>query len=237
MVKKFFSLFGFLFLVFIGTLFTDQVLKPYLIKLKILPPPSLSRPIYLQQIKEVKIKENQALKEAIELVEQSIFLIQTETKKGKIIEGSGIILSTDGLAITLAEIIPPDGKTSVFLNNGERANFLILKRNQKENLALLKIEKEKLSTAAFGDLEKLKIGERVFLIKAFSQKTLLQKKVNEGIVKYFNEEKIETNILEKENVLGSGLFDIEGKLLGINFLEKEQVFSIPISKIRAFSGL
>jgi len=105
---------------------------------------------------------------------------------------------------------------------------------RKEGFSLIKIGKDNLPTVSFASPEKLKLGERVFLIGViFDEKNNPQEIVNEGIVKFFDKNFIKTNIFEKQTLTGSPLFDIEGNLLGINTIDKEgKVIAIPISKIR-----
>jgi S1-C subfamily serine protease len=195
-----------------------------------------SPPTIRLETKEVKIQENTALKDAIEKTQNSIVAIQIQTKKGKIINGSGIILTTDGIVLTLSELLP-QGETINFFVDGEKVSYQILKRDPKLNLGVVKVEKKNLTPVPFSDFETLKIGERVFALSSFFNQGKIQKAVNEGIVRYFDEEKIETNIIEDSNFLGSALFDIEGKLLGINYLDpKQKILSIPITKIRQFTG-
>jgi len=136
----------------------------------------------------------------------------------------------------------PQGSNPSFFVDGEMASFQILKRDLKENLALIKIEKTNLPTVAFANLEKLKLGERVFLVGMaqppnggwVASPGLV---VNEGIVKSFAENYIQTNIFEKIRLQGSPLFNIEGEVLGLNTIDSEgKIITIPISKIKSFSG-
>jgi S1-C subfamily serine protease len=108
---------------------------------------------------------------------------------------------------------------------------------KKENLALLKIEKGDLQPVSFGDFEKIRLGQRVFLIGFIFKGKTQKKVVNEGILKYFDQNSIETNIFENSSLIGSPLFDIEGNLIGLNFVEEGKIFAIPISKIKPFLGL
>jgi len=132
----------------------------------------------------------------------------------------------------------PQGSNPSFFVDGEMASFQILKRDLKENLALIKIEKTNLPTVAFANLEKLKLGERVFLVgMVFEKITSPGLVVNEGIVKSFDENSIQTNIFEKIRLQGSPLFNIEGEVLGLNTIDSEgKIITIPISKIKSFSG-
>ncbi|PIV44890.1 MAG: hypothetical protein COS25_02795 [Candidatus Nealsonbacteria bacterium CG02_land_8_20_14_3_00_37_10] len=81
----------------------------------------------------------------------------------------------------------PYGSNFSFFVNDKKIPFQILKRDLKENLALIKISDSTLTTASFARLEKLKMGERVFLIGATFENETPSKLVNEGIVKTFDE--------------------------------------------------
>jgi S1-C subfamily serine protease len=222
----------------VGGIFADQILWPYFIERPLFYEYRLEQsPIYVTERKEITITENIALQEAVEKVEKVVVGIQTKTVTGKILEGSGLIVTSDGLLVTLADLVPKGSNFSFFVD-GESVHFQILKRDLKNNLALVKIEKTNLPTLGFANLEKIKLGERVFLVgMRFSQKGP-QKVVDEGIIKTFSEDSIETNIVEESVLWGSPLFDIEGNVLGLNEInEQGQVSTIPTTKIRAFTGL
>lgn len=238
MVKNVFKILAVFVIGICGGIFADQILWPYFVERPLFYQYRLEQnPVYLTEIKEIYIQENVALEKAIERVENSVVLVETKTKTGKILEGSGLILTADGLMITLAELVP-QGSTFAFFVEGELTHFQILKRDLKENLALVKLEKKNLKTVSFADLDKIKIGKKVFLVGKIFENEKIKTTVNEGIIKSFDEEKIETNIFEKENLSGTPLFDIEGNFLGLNTIDKEgKIISIPNSKIKTFSGL
>lgn len=221
-----------------GGIFGSQILWPYFVERPLFLKYRLEQnPIYITEKKEIHIQENVALEGAIEIVESSVVFVRTKTKSGKILEGSGLILTSDGLMVTLADLVP-QGSDFAFFVEGELTHFQILKRDFKENLALVKLEKKNLKTVGFANLEKLKIGKRVFLVGKIFENGKVKTIVNEGIIKNLDEEKIETNIFENQNLAGSPLFDIEGNLIGLCQVEKDgKVISIPNSKIKIFSGL
>jgi len=237
MLKNLFKIVGIFILGIGGGIFADQILWPYLVERPLFSQYRLEQsPVYLTERKEITIQENVALKNAIEKVEKVVIGVNTITKNGKNLEGSGLIITSDGLVVTLAELVP-QGSTFSFFVDGEKVNFQILKRDLKENLALVKIEKSNLPTVSFVDLEKLKLGERVFLVGTIFEEEKPSKIVNEGIVKSFDKDFIKTNIFEKTTLKGSSLFDIEGKVLGINTIDSEgKVIAIPISKVKLFVG-
>ena len=238
MVKNILKIIGIFFIGVAGGIFADQILWPYFIERPFFYQYRLEQsPVYVTERKEVTIQENVALKNAIEKVEKVVIGVRTETKLGKFLEGSGLIVTSDGLVVTLADLVP-QGSTFSFFVDGEKVHFQILKRDLKENLALVKIEKENLPTVGFANLEKMKLGERVFLVGVIFGKAGPQKIVNEGIIKSFAEDFIKTNIFEKYTLAGSPLFNIEGQALGLNTIDLEgKVIAIPISKIKTFIGM
>ena len=225
----------------IGGIFAEQIFWPYFIERPLFYEYRIERrPIVLNETKEVVIQENTALKEAVEKVGQTVVGVRTRLSGGRTLDGSGLILTSDGLIITLAELVP-SGPNTIFILEGKQVNFQVLKRDLKENLALIKLEGSHLTTAGFGELDKLKIGERIFLLGSIFEagKEIKAKKVaNEGIIKSFDDNFLQTNILENVNLKGSPLFDIEGRVLGINMIDKEgKVGAISIKKIRDFAGI
>ena len=237
MVKNVFKIIGVFILGIGGGIFADQILWPYFVEKPLFYQYRLEQsPVYLTERKEITIQENVALRNAIEKVEKTVIGVRTETQAKKIIEGSGLIITSDGLVVTLAELVPQGSNFSFFVE-GQSANFQILKRDLKENLALVKIEKSNLPIVSFANLEKLKLGERVFLVGVIFEKEELSKIVNEGIIKSFSQNFIKTNIFENYLLKGSPLFNIEGEVLGLNTIDKEgKVIAIPISKIKTFAG-
>ena len=240
MLKNIFKIIAIFILGTVGGIFADQILWPYFVERPLFYQYKLENPpVYVTERKEITIQENVAIINAIEKVEKVVVGVRTETKAGKILEGSGLIVTADGLLITLAELVPQGSNFSFFVE-GQSVNFQILKRDLKENLALVKVEKTNLPTVSFADLEKLKLGERVFLVGVIfdTQKiTPPGRIVNEGIVKSFDQDFIKTNIFEKNILKGSPLFDIEGKVLGLNTIDLEgKVTAISIFKIKSFAG-
>ena len=208
-----------------GGIFANQVLWPYFVE----------RPVYVTEREEIIIQENTALKNAIEKVERTVVGIETKTKED-IFNGSGLILTSDGLIVTLAELVPKGGNSSLFLD-GQLTPFQILKRDLNNNLALIKVEKDNLPTIGFAPFEKIKLGERVFLVGSVFEEGKVSKEVNEGIVKRFDNDFIRTNIFETASLAGSSLFNIEGEVLGLNTVDFwGRVTAIPVTQVRTFAG-
>ena len=214
----------------VGGIFSGQIFWPYFVERPLFYQYGLDKgPVYLTEVKEIYIQENVALVEAIKNVEETVVRIEVRTKAGKILKGTGFIVTSDGLMVTLAEFVPQGHDFDFFIGN-ESFSFQILKRDLKENLALVKLSSPILKTTGFADLEKLEIGERVFLLGP--------KVVNEGIIRSFNQNLIQTNMIEDSSLSGSPIFNIKGEILGISTINAQgKVSIIPISKIREFIGL
>lgn len=203
--------------------------------------PESSPNYFVTKEEKYYIQENDALKEAVQKVKSSVVGIKTAGADKKVITGSGLILTSDGLAVTLAELVPAGGKTSFFVDS-QPVNGQILKRDLKQNLALVKIEKNGLSAAGFFMLDQLKIGERIFLVgQIFDIKTFAPNfMASEGVAKSFNGEfVVQTSIWETGAASGAPVFDIKGNVLGLSYIygSKDSVAVLPITKIKSFAGL
>jgi len=237
MIKRIIKIISIFAIGMVGGIFSSQIVMSRLLDMNydsLLK--TVAGPIYFTEKKEITVQENTALQDSIDKVKESIIGVRTKTKEGKIIYGSGFILTQDGLVITLSSLIPK-GQDFAFFVGDKAQDYQILKRDSNNNLALIKIGKEGLEPCAFADLDKLKIGQRVFLLGAvFGEKDILEQ-ANQGIVKIFSQDKIETNIFEDNNSAGSALFNIDGELLGLNTINEEgRVVAIPVNTIRNFAG-
>lgn len=194
------------------------------------------REVNVYPTETIVVLENIALQRTIERVEKTVIGIQTRTKAGKILEGSGLILTSDGLVVTTADIVPYGSDFNFFWEK-EQLSFQVLKRDLKNNLALIKAEKANFPTTGFAGLEGIRLGQRVFLLGIIFENGNFTKIVNTGIIKTFDKDAIRTNIFEKSILEGSPLFDIEGNVLGLNTIDFEgKVTAIPIDKIQEFAG-
>ncbi|KKW08234.1 MAG: Serine protease [Candidatus Kaiserbacteria bacterium GW2011_GWA2_49_19] len=220
-----------------GGIFADQIFWPYFINRPLFEKYNLEQPpVYVTERKEVVIQENTALQDAVEKVAKTVVGVRTKLVSGGVIEGSGLVATNDGLMVTLSSLAPPGENTGFFIEE-EPQTFQILRRDSKTDLALVKLEANNLVTTGFADFTRLKLGQRVFLISYRLRSGRWQKGVNEGVIKTFNEDKIETSLVEKSGFLGSPLFDIEGNLVGLVAAGPDgQVEAVPVSKIKALLG-
>lgn len=84
--------------------------------------------------------------------------------------GSGIIMTSDGYIITNAHVVLqentdiPVDRIDVYLDNGEVFAASIVGADSKTDLAVIKIEKNNLIPAEFGDSTSLRVGEKAIAI-------------------------------------------------------------------------
>lgn len=81
-------------------------------------------------------------------------------------EGSGIVLTSDGYIATNSHVVNDTVKTGVLVTLYDETQYLgtIIGIDKKTDLAVIKIEAEKLESAEFADSDKLKIGELSFAL-------------------------------------------------------------------------
>ncbi len=192
--------------------------------------------IIVNQTQQVYIQENTALENAINNAQKSIVGIQ----KNWVILGSGLIATSDGSIITLASLVSTGTKVNFF---GEDINYKIVKKDLKNNLALIKVDKNNLPTVGFVDFSKLMLGQRVFLSGFIpSPDEALDRMIgwfaNEGIIRSFDNDIIKTNISEKSVASGAPLFNISGELVGLSFIDQDgKISAISSDTIKSFLGL
>lgn len=187
---------------------------------------NLKKEVIVNPVERIVIEENTALADAFENVEKSVVGINN---------GSGLIITSDGLIVTLADLLPKT-EDYLFLEK-EKIEFEVLRKDLGKNLALIKINRNELIVCKFADLTELKMGQRIFLVGVIIENKIPKKIINEGIIKIIDEDAIRTNIFEKRILKGSSLFNVKGEVLGLNTIDSEgKVTAIPITEIRKFAG-
>ena len=196
-----------------------------------------SRVKIITDAREVVISKDEAIEEIVQKNENVVVGIRS-WQGNRAREGSGFIATSDGFIITLASIVPRGSQVMVYVRDGEEAiEAQILKRDSDQDLALLKIEKSGLQTAGFANSNDVRLGMSVLVLGKIFENGNLTTIANKGIVKADSNTSIRTNIFEKSTLGGSPLFDIEGRVLGLNVIDGEgKVTAIPSSVLREFSG-
>lgn len=190
------------------------------------------KPVAVQ--KQVTIRENEAIVDEISKVSGISISVEATGAKGAVTSGSGVIITSDGLAAVPYSLYPPGSQAKVMVD-GQKASYTVLKRDKATNVAILKLEGNNWPTAGFYSLDDIKMGQRVFMVGALSENANF---ANEGIVRSVSADSVGTNIIEKPQAAGSPVFDIEGNIIGMALVDDAGfVTAIPIAKIKELSGL
>lgn len=136
--------------------------------------------------------------------------------------GSGFIIDASGLVVTNNHVISDADEVNVILNDGSTLKAEVIGRDQKTDLALLRVKPEKpLKAVKFGDSDKLRLGEWVIAIgNPFS----LGGTVTAGIVSARNRDinsgpydnYIQTDAAINRGNSGGPLFNLNGEVIGVN---------------------
>jgi serine protease Do len=138
--------------------------------------------------------------------------------------GSGFIIDAAGIVVTNNHVIADADEISVILNDGTKLKAELIGKDQKTDLALLKVKPEPgkpLKAVKFGDSDKLRLGEWVVAIgNPFS----LGGTVTAGIVSARNRDirsgpydnYIQTDAAINRGNSGGPLFNLDGEVVGIN---------------------
>jgi serine protease Do len=136
--------------------------------------------------------------------------------------GSGFIIDSAGIVVTNNHVIADADEITVILNDGSRIKAELIGKDQKTDLALLRIKTDKqLKSVRFGNSDSLRLGEWVIAIgNPFS----LGGTVTAGIVSARNRDinsgpydnYIQTDAAINRGNSGGPLFNLEGEVVGIN---------------------
>jgi serine protease Do len=136
--------------------------------------------------------------------------------------GSGFIIDASGIVVTNNHVIADADEITVILNDGTRIKAELLGKDQKTDLAVLKIKSDKtLKAVHFGSSDSLRLGEWVIAIgNPFS----LGGSVTAGIVSARNRDinsgpydnYIQTDAAINRGNSGGPLFNLNGEVVGIN---------------------
>src|SRR6266540_1151091 len=136
--------------------------------------------------------------------------------------GSGFIIDASGIVVTNNHVISEADEITVILNDGTRLKAELMGKDQKTDIALLRVKTDKpLKAVKFGDSEKLRLGEWVIAIgNPFS----LGGTVTAGIVSARNRDinsgpydnYIQTDASINRGNSGGPLFNLDGEVVGVN---------------------
>ncbi len=136
--------------------------------------------------------------------------------------GSGFVIDPSGIVITNNHVIADANEVTVILNDGQKLKAEVVGKDQKVDVAVLKVKPEKpLKAVKFGDSDKAKVGDWVL---AVGNPFGLGGSVTAGIVSARNrnidsgpyDNYIQTDASINKGNSGGPLFNMDGEVIGIN---------------------
>lgn len=166
-------------------------------------------------------------------------------------EGSGFIVRGDGYILTNHHVVADAEKLEVRLKDGRILPAKVIGTDDKTDIAVLKVTAKELPVAELGDSDKLRVGQLVCAIGApFNQDysftcgwvsgkgrtNLLGPTANTILY----EDYIQTDAFINPGNSGGPLFDVEGRVVGMNTLingiGRGLAFAIPANMLADISG-
>ncbi len=136
--------------------------------------------------------------------------------------GSGVIISEDGYIATNNHVVNGASNIKVRLSNGDEHQATLIGTDAQTDIAVIKINAKGLTPAVFGNSDDLVVGELTVAIG--NPLGELGGTVTDGIISALDREitvegemmtLLQTNAAVSPGNSGGGLFDAEGKLIGI----------------------
>jgi Do/DeqQ family serine protease len=159
--------------------------------------------------------------------------------------GSGVIVSGDGYLLTNNHVIEGADDIEVMLTDGRQARAKLVGSDPESDVAVLKIELDRLPAIAFGDADNLQVGD---VVLAIGNPFGVGQTVTSGIVSALGRNQLGINTFENfiqtdaainPGNSGGALVDATGNLLGINTAIYSRTggslgigFAIPVSTAR-----
>lgn len=136
--------------------------------------------------------------------------------------GSGVIVSSNGLILTNNHVVDSADEIEVVLNDGRHARAKIIGTDPDTDLALLKIDLDRLPVIVLGNSETLQVGDQVL---AIGNPFGVGQTVTGGIISALGRNQLGINTFENfiqtdaainPGNSGGALVDTLGNLMGIN---------------------
>ncbi|QIL81474.1 trypsin-like serine protease [Diaphorobacter sp. HDW4A] len=159
--------------------------------------------------------------------------------------GSGVIVSPDGFILTNNHVVEGADEIEVTLTDARHAKAKVIGTDPDTDLAILKIDLDKLPVIVLGDSDQLLVGDRVL---AIGNPFGVGQTVTSGIVSALGRSQLGINTFENfiqtdaainPGNSGGALVDVNGNLMGINTAIYSRSggsmgigFAIPVSTAR-----
>ncbi|MEE9295083.1 MAG: trypsin-like peptidase domain-containing protein [Phycisphaerae bacterium] len=167
-------------------------------------------------------------------VRPSVVAIRTYVGMRPFSQGSGVIIRPNGYILTNYHVVEKAPRIVVVLHNGMEHEAALMQVDDRSDLAVVKIEADRLRAARFGDLKNVRIGHWTFAVgnpfglsnisgttsftvgnvSAIGRNLSRELDVSTGTRRYYGN-LIETTAAINPGNSGGPLFNIDGEVIGI----------------------
>jgi serine protease Do len=157
-------------------------------------------------------------------------------------QGSGFLVSPDGVIVTNNHVVESgqSGKITVHLRDGRKFDAKLLGRDERSDIAVLKIDATGLPTVELADSDAVRVGQFAFAIGApfdlpytFTVGVVSAKGRSNLTRSTTYEEYIQTDAAINPGNSGGPLCDIDGRVIGVNTLisglNRGLGFAVPVN--------
>jgi serine protease Do len=181
---------------------------------------------------------------SVRLAEEGVGLLFPEPRRRDTAgQGSGVIVDASGYIVTNFHVVEGAREIEVGLSDGRRVEARIVGVDRPTDIALLRIEADRLTPAEWGDSERLEVGS---LVWAAGSPFGLQRTITFGILSAKNragvngnyfQDFLQTDAAVNPGNSGGPLVDERGRIIGINTAIMGEVyqgisFAVPSNVVR-----
>lgn len=166
-------------------------------------------------------------------VKDSVVTVVTQTG-----QGSGVLVDPTGVFVTNLHVLQGERSATVRLANGDAYDHLeILGVDARRDLLVAKVRGFKLPSVQLADSDILSVGQPVY---AVGTPRGLESSISEGIVSAIRDTGLGYKVIQTSAAIsagssGGGLFDAEGRLIGITTFKREGGeglnFAVPVNYV------
>lgn len=199
-----------------------------------------ARMLVVNQTERVVVTQNEAERKAVENIQSRVVGVES-VRGNSVIRGSALIMTSDGLILTLGALVPPRYEIRLAFEGRDDlvSNVQVLKRDAELGLALLKVEESNLPSLGFEDPRLIRPGLPVLLVGKERADGGFETAAARGIVRSVLPGVVQTDIFESGSMRGAPLVSIRERLVGLGTVDSStgKVGAISADVLQGFLGL
>lgn len=147
-------------------------------------------------------------------------------------QGNGVVISSDGLIVTIADLMVPNAVYQIFYGD-KILRGAVVAMDYNSNLILIKTDNSYSNVADLNEHE-YNSGQEVVLVSKFFDVSRPVVFSQRGTIGYVTERSIIIDTVVDKNLYGAGIIDANGELVGLAYLRNGKVNLIKASFVEKF---